>query len=72
MHDYVIRQAPEYEAGLAHIDAIRTEPDRYRACVPGPDSGHALCLYVRTDQSPPGFTRDPSQEPNSVFHRPPG
>jgi hypothetical protein len=72
MHDYVIRQAPEYEAGLAHIDAIRTEPDRYRACVPGPDPRHALCLYVRTDQHPPGFTRDTSQEPNSVFHRPPG
>jgi 4-amino-4-deoxy-L-arabinose transferase-like glycosyltransferase len=72
MHDYVIRQAPEYQAGLAHIDAIRTEPDRYRACVPGPEPSHALCLYVRTDQSPPGFTRDTSQEPNSVFHRPPG
>jgi hypothetical protein len=72
MHDYVIQEAPEYQAGLAHIDAIRTEPDRYRACVPGADESHALCLYVRTDQRPPGFTRDTSQEPNSVFHRPPG
>ena len=72
MHDYVIRAAPEYQAGLAHIDAIRTEPDRYRACVPGRDERHSLCLLVRTDQSPPGFTRDTSQEPNSVFRRPGG
>lgn len=72
VHDYVIREAPEYRPGLAHIDAIRTEPDRYRACVPGADERHALCLLVRTDQNPPGFTRDTSEEPNSVFRRPGG
>jgi 4-amino-4-deoxy-L-arabinose transferase-like glycosyltransferase len=72
MHDYVIRQAPEYTSGLEHIDAIRLEPDRYRTCVPGRDERHALCLYVSTDQNPPGITRDTSQDPNSIFHRPPG
>jgi hypothetical protein len=71
MHDYVITRAPSYMAGLDHIDAIRLEPDRYRTCVPGPDPQHSLCLYVSTDKSPPGVIRDPSEEPNSVFHRPP-
>ncbi len=72
MHDYVVSSAPEYMGGLDHIDAIRIERDRYRTCVPGPDEQHALCLYVRTDQQPPGITRDTSEEPNSIFRRPPG
>ena len=72
MHDYVISRAPEYMPGLDHIDAIRLEPDRYRTCVPGRDAEHALCLYVRTDQQPPGVVHDPSEEPNSIFRRPPG
>jgi hypothetical protein len=72
MHDYVISRAPEYTAGLTHIDAIRTEPGRYRACVPGADERHSLCLLVSTDQSPPGFTRDTSQEPNRTFRHPGG
>jgi hypothetical protein len=72
MHDYVLTSAPEYRSGLDHIDAIRIEPNRYRTCVPGADAAHALCLYVRTDQRPPGITRDTSQEPNSIFRRPPG
>jgi hypothetical protein len=71
-HDYVVSSAPEFAGGLDHIDAIRLEQDRYRTCVPGADAQHALCLFVRTDQQPPGITRDTSQEPNSVFHRPPG
>jgi hypothetical protein len=72
MHDYVVSSAPEFASGLDHIDAIRLEPGRYRTCVPGRDEHHALCLFVTTDQQPPGITRDPSQEPNSVFRRPPG
>jgi hypothetical protein len=72
MHDYVVDQAPEYAPALEHIDAIRLEPGRYRACVPGRDERHALCLFVTTDQHPPGITRDTSEEPNRVFGRPPG
>jgi hypothetical protein len=68
MHDYVISSAPEYQGGLGDIDAIRLEPDRYRACVPGADERHSLCLLVRTDQHPPGITRDTDQEPNGAFH----
>jgi hypothetical protein len=73
MHDYVISSAPEYMGGLDHIDAIRTEPDRYRACVPGSDARHSLCLLVRTDQHPAGVTRDKDEQPNGAgFHQPPG
>jgi hypothetical protein len=72
MHDYVVHSAPQYQAGLDHIDAIRTEPDRYRACVPGADSRHSLCLLVRTDQHPPGITVDTDQSPNGMFQAPPG
>ncbi len=72
MHDYVVSSAREYAAGLSHIDAIKLEPDRYRTCIPGRDERHALCLFVATDQHPPGVTRDTSQEPNSIFRRPPG
>jgi hypothetical protein len=70
MHDYVVAQAPQFSAGLRHIDAVELEPGRYRACVPGRDEQHALCLFVTTDQHPPGITRDTSEEPNSVYRRP--
>jgi len=72
MHDYVITQAPEYQDGLDHIDALRLEPDRYRVCVPAPDNRRALCLLVQTGQSPPGIQVDTDQEPNGSFHQPPG
>jgi 4-amino-4-deoxy-L-arabinose transferase-like glycosyltransferase len=72
VHDYVIASAPEYKAGLDHIDAIRQEPDHYRACVPGADERHSLCLFIRTDQNPPGVTRDTSQVPNSEYRLPGG
>jgi hypothetical protein len=72
VHDYVITSAPEFKGGLGHIDAIRQEPDHYRACVPGADDRHSLCLFVRTDQSPPGITRDTSQVPNSEYRLPGG
>ena len=64
LHDYVISRAPQYGAGLGAIDAVRLEPDYYRACVPGRDARHWFCLFVSTDQQPPGVTRDTSQAPN--------
>jgi hypothetical protein len=71
MHDYVVDKAPEYSGGLDQIDAIREGPDRYRACVPGRDTRHALCLFVTTGQNPPGIEVDPSQEPNGAFRAAP-
>jgi hypothetical protein len=67
MHDYVVQHAPQYSAALGQIDAVAESPDRWRACIPGRDARHALCLFVTTSQSPPGIELDPSQEPNGAF-----
>jgi hypothetical protein len=64
---YVIRRAPEYRPGLASIDAMRVEEDLYRSCVPGPDPRRWLCLFVSTDQHPPGIAEDPDRAPNSAY-----
>ena len=69
MHDYIVHAAPQYAAGLQHIDAVRLEPDHYRACIPGRDERHALCLFVTTAQDPPGIIVDTSQDPNDMFRR---
>jgi hypothetical protein len=69
MHDYVVSEAPQYAAGLQHIDTVKFEPDHYRACIPGRDERHALCLFVRTGQDPPGIKVDTNQEPNSLYRQ---
>ena len=68
VHDYVVQSAPAFVAGLGSLDNLKLESDRYRACVPGPEQ-RPLCLFVNTDQSPAGVTRDPSREPNSFWRR---
>jgi hypothetical protein len=67
VHAYVISQAPAYRAGLASIDAVQVTPDLYRACVPGP--ARWLCLYVKTDQDPPGIAVDGDRTPNGGYRR---
>ena len=64
---YVREQEPAYRSGLNEMDTMRVEDDMYRACVNGPDPDRPLCLFVRTDQSPPGVTRDPDRAPNSAY-----
>jgi len=66
-HDFVLSDAPGYRDGLASIDAMRVEEDLYRSCVPGPDPQRWLCLFVTTDQRPPGVTEDPDRAPNAVY-----
>jgi hypothetical protein len=66
-HDYVVRNAPEYRDGLGALDAMRVEEDLYRSCVPGPDPRRWLCLFVSTDQRPPGVTEDPDRAGNAVY-----
>ncbi len=68
-HEYVFAQAPEYKRGVGSIDALRVEEDLYRSCVPGPDPARWLCLFVTTDQSPPGVTLDGDRAPNSAYRR---
>jgi hypothetical protein len=65
--EYVDSQAPEYRDGLVRIDAMRVEEDLYRSCVPGPDPRRWLCLFVSTDQHPPGVSADADQAPNAAY-----
>lgn len=44
------------------VDALRLEPGVYRVCASGEEPS---CVYVNTDQSPPGITRDPAHIPNA-------
>jgi hypothetical protein len=67
MHDFVVRQEPRLRGSLGTIDLIRIDRDYYRACIPGDDPRHWLCLFVSTDQHPPGVTRDPEEVPNSSY-----
>jgi hypothetical protein len=64
---YVRAQEPAYRSGLNEMDTLRVEDDMYRACVTGADPDRPLCLFVRTDQSPPGVTEDPDRAPNSAY-----
>ena len=66
-HEYVVAQEPSYRSGLPAIDAMRVEDDLYRSCVPGPDPQRWLCLFVSTDQSPPGVVADPDRAPNAAY-----
>jgi hypothetical protein len=67
VHDYVLASEPDFAPGLGSIDALRLEPEHYRACVYGADDD-PLCLFVNTDQSPAGVRRDPSRDPNTPIN----
>jgi hypothetical protein len=66
VHDYVISQQPELRGRLGETDTVELEPHLFRACVPTGDARRWLCLFVSTDQSPPGLRRDPSAESNDA------
>lgn len=67
---YVLSQAPAaYRRNLQRANSLRLGPDLYRTCVPGPDPGRSLCLFLSTDQHPPGVEVDPNREPNRRFAR---
>jgi hypothetical protein len=66
-HAYVLRHAPQYRDRLAAMDAMRVEDDLYRSCVPGADARHWLCLFVSTDQQPPGVSEDPDRAGNAAY-----
>jgi hypothetical protein len=64
---WVAVQEPRYKPGIRSMDTLRVEEDMFRACVTGPDPKRPLCLFVRTDQSPPGITQDPDRAPNAMY-----
>lgn len=66
---YVHTQARDYLGTLGQATTLRVEPGMYRTCVPGGDPERPLCLFVNTDQSPPGVTRDRERVPNVRWQR---
>jgi hypothetical protein len=67
---FFVSQAPrEFQANVDHLDTVKQGDDLYRTCVAGPDPDRAFCVFVNTDQSPPGVTRDPDQRPNAAVAR---
>jgi hypothetical protein len=67
---FFISQTPrEFQANIDHLDTVKHGDDLYRTCVAGSDPHRAFCVFVNTDQSPPGVTRDPDQRPNAAVER---
>jgi hypothetical protein len=67
---FVISQAPrEFQASANHLNTVKLRDDLYRTCVAGDDPDRAFCVFVNTDQSPPGVTRDPDERPNAEVQR---
>ena len=67
---FVLSQAPrEFQANADHLNTVKQGDDLYRTCVAGPDPARAFYVFVNTDQSPPGVTRDPDQRPNAAVMR---
>jgi hypothetical protein len=67
---FFISQAPrEFQSNVQHLNTIKQGDDLYRTCVAGHDPHRAFCVFVNTDQSPPGVTRDPDQRPNTAVER---
>ncbi|WP_205696063.1 hypothetical protein [Conexibacter sp. SYSU D00693] len=70
VRQYVAHQAPEFRPGLAAADTVKPGGDFFRTCVPGPEAGRHLCLFVDTRRDPPRVFRDPDQRPNAVVSGP--
>jgi hypothetical protein len=67
---YLLTQAPAaIRRNPGRADSLRLGPDLYRTCVPTADPRRSFCLYVNTDQDPPGVRVDPNREPNQSFAR---
>ena len=64
VHNYVLSTEPALRDRLVATDTVQLEPRLYRACVPRHRQGRWLCLFVSTDQRPPGITRERSESPN--------
>jgi hypothetical protein len=67
LHHYVLTERPALRRELVATDLLEVEPQLYRACVPRLQPQRWLCLFVHTDQSPPGIRRDPDETPNDGY-----
>jgi hypothetical protein len=68
VREYVRRNAPpEYRRRVDEAASVRFGDDLYRTCVPGDDPERWLCLFVFTDQDPPGVREDTNRAPNTSY-----
>lgn len=66
--DYLAHRAPpDVRANAVFADSIRIDRDLYRTCAPRRTPHRAFCLYVNTDQVPPGVKVDTNGAPNADF-----
>ena len=71
--EYASRFAPaEFRANAAYSNSLKLEDDLYRTCVPGDDPKRWFCVYVDTDSTPPGITRDDNRQSNASLNAPGG
>jgi hypothetical protein len=68
---FVATQAPaEFRAHAAASDTLKLGEDYFRTCVPGPNPTRWFCVFVNTDETPPGVTVDESRVSNAALSRP--
>ena len=63
VRNWLAREEPAF-APITFVDTRELEPDRYRACAYIAAERLPICLFVNTDQSPPGLIRDTERLPN--------
>jgi hypothetical protein len=68
---FVTHNAPaQYRRRVDQATTLRFGADLMRTCVPGDDPDRWLCVFVFTDQNPPGLREDPNRAPNSSWFPP--
>lgn len=66
---YVERSgSDELVRNLETANTVRLGEDYFRTCIARDDRERYFCLFVDTKVDPPEVVRDPSAEPNSVYH----
>jgi hypothetical protein len=61
------RAPPDVRPNVALADSVQLGDGLYRTCAPGRRPDRAFCIYVSTDQSPPGIRVDTNRAPNATF-----
>ena len=62
---YFDRAAPPgYRSHRGELSIWKQSDTFFRTCIPGPDSSHALCVFVDTTSNPPDVRLDPAHVPN--------
>jgi hypothetical protein len=60
---WLAREEPSF-APITVVDTRELAPDEYRACAYTAADDDPICLFVNTDQHPPGLIRDTERLPN--------